>query len=103
MENTYKLPLTGVQIAEKLELLDGEASLAEINSVASRANTTANSAQATADTIKLAVEDETTGLAATKAIADNAAALAGGNASRLETAEGNITTLQGIVSTGADS
>ena len=70
---------------------------------AATAQAAAEAAQGDVDALELVVGNETTGLAATKVIADRADAKSINNASRLDTAEGKITTLQGIVETGADS
>lgn len=53
--------------------------------------------------LKNAVNNETTGLAATKKIADDAASGLAALTTRVGTAEGNITTIQSIVSTGANA
>lgn len=63
---------------------------------ASAAQDTANSAKSTADANKAAIENETTGLAATKTIADNAASAAAKNAT-------DITQLKTDVSGKEDS
>ena len=70
---------------------------------AKAADDKAVAAQNTADDVKAAVEHTTTGLAATKVIADRADAKAAENSGRIDAAVANITTLQGIVETGADS
>ena len=70
---------------------------------AATAKAAADKAQEEIDALELVVGNETTGLAATKVIADRADAKSIANASRLDTAEGNITALQGIVQTGANS
>lgn len=68
---------------------------------AAAADEKAGAAQDTADAVKAAVENTTTGLAATKKIADDTASDLSALTTRVETAEGNITTIQGIV-TGND-
>lgn len=84
--------------------IDAAASAASVaDGKAVAAQGAADAAQGTADAVKAAVEHETTGLAATKVIADRADAKSVDNAGRLDTAESKITTLQGIVETGADS
>lgn len=60
-------------------------------------------AQNTANAVKSAVENTSTGLEKTKEIADQAAADVAALTTRVGTAEGNITTIQGIVSSGADA
>lgn len=70
---------------------------------AATADGKAVTAQNIANEVKEAVEHTTTGLAATKKIADDNASEISGLKTRVETAEGSITTIQSIVSTGADS
>lgn len=68
---------------------------------AATADGKAVAAQNTANDVKAAVENTTTGLAATKKIADDAAADLAKLTTRVGTAEGNITTIQSLV-TGAN-
>lgn len=68
---------------------------------AATADGKAVAAQNTADAVKSAVENTTTGLAATKKIADDAASEVASLKTRVGTAEGNITTIQNLV-TGAN-
>lgn len=68
---------------------------------AATADGKAVAAQNTADAVKSAVENTTTGLAATKQIADDAASEVASLKTRVGTAEGNITTIQSLV-TGAN-
>ena len=68
---------------------------------AATADGKAVAAQNTANDVKAAVEHATTGLAATKKIADDAAADLAKLTTRVGTAEGNITTIQNLV-TGAN-
>lgn len=75
----------------------------DANTAAGVADGKAVAAQKTADEVKTAVNDETNGLVATKGIASGAASEASRAHGRLDTVEGNITTIQGIVSTGADA
>lgn len=70
---------------------------------AATAQAAAEAAQGTANTVKAAVEHATTGLAKTKEIADKAASDVSALGTRVTTAEGKITTIEGIVSTGADA
>lgn len=65
---------------------------------AATADGKAVAAQNTANDVKAAVEHATTGLAATKKIADDAAADLAKLTTRVGTAEGNITTIQSLVS-----
>lgn len=70
---------------------------------AAAAKKAADDAQDDVDTLAGVVNHTTTGLAATKQIADKATADISALTTRVGTAEGNITTIQGIVSTGADA
>jgi hypothetical protein len=70
---------------------------------AKTADDKAVAAQGDVDDLAAVVNHATTGLAKTKEIADGAASEASRAHSRLATVEGNITTIQGIVSTGADA
>lgn len=70
---------------------------------AKTADDKAVAAQGDVDDLAAVVNNATTGLAKTKEIADGAASEASRAHGRLATVEGNITTIQGIVSTGADA
>lgn len=59
--------------------------VAEVKTTADTAKSTANAAKATADANKSAIENEQTGLAATKKVADDAAAAANTNAGEIST------------------
>lgn len=70
---------------------------------ADNAQDAADKAQGDVNTLADVVNNETTGLAATKAIADKNKVDLAALTTRVGTAESNITTLQGIVETGTDS
>lgn len=70
---------------------------------ANDAKDAADKAQGEIDSLELVVGNETTGLAATKAIADKNKTDIAALDTRVGTAEGAITTIQSIVQTGADS
>lgn len=88
--NTVKKAVDAVSVRAEKGITDAAA-----------ADEKAGAAQDTADAVKSAVENTTTGLAATKKIADDTASDLSALTTRVETAEGNITTIQGIV-TGND-
>lgn len=88
--NTVKKAIDAVSVRAEKGITD-----------AATADGKAVAAQNTADAVKSAVENTTTGLAATKKIADDAASEVASLKTRVGTAEGNITTIQNLV-TGAN-
>lgn len=84
--NTVKAAVDAVSVRAEKGITD-----------AATADGKAVAAQGTADAVKAAVEHATTGLAATKKIADDAASEVSALKTRVGTAESNITTIQGIV------
>lgn len=84
--NTVKKAIDAVSVRAEKGITD-----------AATADGKAVAAQNTADAVKSAVENTTTGLAATKKIADDAASEVASLKTRVGTAEGNITTIQNLV------
>lgn len=72
-------------IKSALDAKADASTVAEVKTTADTANTTANAAKATATANKSAIENEQTGLAATKKVADDAAAAANTNAGEIST------------------
>ena len=100
-----RLDVVEPKVTTLQDIVDGYSTKSSIKTAVDAAQKAADDAQDAADkaqgeidALELVVGNETTGLAATKAIADGAAAKATENAGRLDTAESEIDALQAIVS-----